>query len=84
MRADRKPRVRDRYATLVTTLRDCAGKQASIAWKTPPIERDEDMGVADLYQALEPVREAQRTFEGVAATSSPRRWVIPSARAVAG
>lgn len=76
MRADKSARVRDQYASLVTTLRGCAGKQASLAWSTPPIERDEDMGMADVYQALEPVREAQRSFEGVAAMSSRHRWGI--------
>jgi hypothetical protein len=80
MRADPEARVRDGYASLVTTLRTCAGKQASLAWNSTPIERDEDMGMPEVFAALAPVREAQHAFEEVVAQSSsggwdPRQWL---------
>ena len=74
MRADPEAGVRDGYATLVATLRTCAGKQASFAWGSTPITRDEDMGMPEVFEALAPIREAQRAFEDVVAQASRGHW----------
>jgi hypothetical protein len=73
MRGDSDTRVRNGYASLVAKLRHCAGQQAALAWNSPPIERDEDMGMADVYKALAPVREEQRAFENIVADSTRPR-----------
>jgi hypothetical protein len=80
MRVDPEAGVRNGYATLVATLQTCAGKQASFAWGSTPITRDEDMGMPEVFEALAPVREAQRAFEDAVAHASrgrwhPRRWL---------
>ena len=74
MRADPDARVRDGYANLVARLRTCAGEQASLAWASTPIKRDENMGMPEVFQALAPVREAQHAFEDVVAQANRGRW----------
>jgi hypothetical protein len=70
MRSDDDPLVRDGYAKLVATLRNHAGEQANLAWRSPPIESDRDIGMGDVHDALGPVREEQQRFERTAARST--------------
>jgi hypothetical protein len=74
MRSDGDPLVRDGYATLVATLREHAGEQAKVAWRTPPIEDDEQMGMGDVHEALRPVREEQQRFARTAAEATRPWW----------
>jgi hypothetical protein len=70
MRTDRDPVVRDAYATLVGRLRADAGGEASRAWEIPPIERDDQMGMQDVHDALSHVREEQERFERTVSDST--------------
>ncbi len=80
MRSDDDPLIRDGYARLVATLREHAGEQAKLAWRSPPIESDDDIGMGDVHDALRPVREEQQRFEQTAAraTRSLYRKVLRS------
>lgn len=74
MRSDKNKRVRDGYATLVSTLRQHAGEQAKEAWRTPPVAADEDIGMGDVHDALQTVRDEQQRFEQQAACAT-RPWL---------
>lgn len=63
IRADRDSDVRDAYAALVKALRDNAGKQASMAWRTSPITRDDQMGMGELIAALGPIEQPRLACE---------------------
>ena len=73
MRSDENARVRDGYAKLVSTLRQHAGEQAKAAWRTPPVAADEDIGMGDVHDELQPVRDEQQRFEQQAAGTT-RTW----------
>jgi hypothetical protein len=73
MRADPDQSVRDAYATLVARVREHAGKQASLAWKAPPITADEQMGMGAVREALEPIVIVQRACEKAMADSTTPR-----------
>lgn len=70
MRTDPDIQVRDTFATLVRALREDAGGEASRAWGCPPIERDDQMGMGDVHQALQRIRDEQERFERIAAGSN--------------
>jgi hypothetical protein len=74
MRGDKDPLVRDGYATLVAALREHAGDQAKVAWRTPPIDNDEQIGMGEVHEALRPVREEQQRFERTVAQSTRPWW----------
>ncbi len=74
MRTDPDPVVRQRYAELVTILRQGAGGEASRAWGLPPITRDDEMGMGEVHAALTQVRDEQKRFERAAARSTQPRW----------
>lgn len=73
MRADPDQAVRDAYAALVGSVREHAGLQASLAWDTPPITADEQMGMGAVRKALEPIVAVQRTCERAMAKSTTSR-----------
>jgi hypothetical protein len=74
IRADRDTAVRESYADLVTGLRACAGRQASLAWNTPAITSDEQMGMGDVIEALRPLEARRKACEKLMTEStSPRR-----------
>jgi hypothetical protein len=67
LRTDPDTRVRAAYSQLVAVLRATAGKLAADAWTTAPVDSDQKMGMPDVFDALEPVREQQRTCEAAMA-----------------
>jgi hypothetical protein len=73
MRADPDEAVRDAYAAFVSNVREHAGEQASLAWGTPPITADEQMGMGAVRKALEPIVAVQRTCEQAMANSTTPR-----------
>jgi hypothetical protein len=75
IRADPDLEVRDAYEQLVTILRATAGKLASEAWNTAPINDDTAMGLPELFDRLAPVRDKQQQCEAVMA-SSTRPWSL--------
>lgn len=84
MRTDRDPLVRDAFATPVRILRVDAGGHAAAAWKTPPIERDDQMGMQDVHAALARLCDEQERFERIARTGPPHeRTECPPARPAA-
>lgn len=74
IRSDRDLDVRDAYERLVRTLRTTAGKLASEAWDTSPINDDSQMGMPDVYAGLAPVRAGQEDCEAVMASSTRQWW----------
>jgi hypothetical protein len=70
MRADPDLAVRKAYHQLVSTLRRTAGGQAAAAWNSPPIERDNQVGMPEMYSTLEQVRIEQARFEELATQST--------------
>lgn len=75
VRADRDVDVRDAYEQLVRILRATAGKLASEAWNTAPIDADTAMGLPDVFDRPAPVRDGQQQCEAVMA-SSTRPWSL--------
>lgn len=73
VRADPEPQVRSAYATLVSAIREHAGKQASLAWDTPPITADAQMGMAGVIEALKPISAAKKECETAMADSTTPR-----------
>jgi hypothetical protein len=74
MRSDEDVLVRDGYATLVATLRKHAGEQVKAAWRMPPITTDQDMGMGDVHEALQAVRDEQKRFEQLAARAAQAQF----------
>ena len=73
IRADPEQTVRSAYAALASAIREHAGKQASLAWETPPISADAEMGMPDVIEALKPISAAQkRCEEAMARSTTPR------------
>jgi hypothetical protein len=70
LRTDPDAQVRDAYSQLVAVLRATAGKLAADAWTTAPVNSDRRMGLPEVFDALEPVREQQRTCETAMAVAT--------------
>jgi len=70
IRADRDAGVRRAYATLVMSLRTCAGEQASLAWAASPITSDQEMGMGAIVEALKPIETPREECEKAMARST--------------
>jgi hypothetical protein len=73
IRADPDEAVRRAYATLVSSVRAHAGKQASLGWDAEPITSDQQMGMGDVIEALEPIVQAREPCENAMANSTTPR-----------
>lgn len=70
LRTDPDAQVRAAYSQLLTVLRATAGKLATDAWTAAPVDSDRKMGLPEVFDALEPVREQQRTCEAAMAAGT--------------
>ncbi|HEY4280561.1 MAG TPA: hypothetical protein VGM91_20235 [Conexibacter sp.] len=73
IRADRDWAVRSTYAALVKDLRHYAGEQASEAWKAPPIQLDEQIGMGSVVDTLKPIMTSREACENAMARSTTAR-----------